>query len=87
VRKESKKVPRLSTLKWNLLTLQVTNPHIKFRRERNTSLYLGLVKGASTGVGLGNKFLDDVRKTQTILQVLRQNFGISVSDYFSSISQ
>ena len=31
----------------------------------------GLVKGASQGEGLGNKFLDNIRKTQAILHVVR----------------
>ena len=31
----------------------------------------GLVKGASKGEGLGNKFLSNIRETQAILQVVR----------------
>jgi len=31
----------------------------------------GLVKGASKGEGLGNKFLANIRETDTIVQVLR----------------
>ena len=33
----------------------------------------GLVKGASKGEGLGNKFLGHIRETQTIIQVFRSN--------------
>ena len=43
----------------------------------------GLVKGASTGEGLGNKFLANIRECDSIVQVSSHSSALQCSDYSS----
>ena len=55
--------------------LAILNDYIETQKLIPTSLKIvdiaGLVRGASTGEGLGNKFLSHVRETDAIIQVVR----------------
>ena len=55
--------------------LAILRDHIETQKLIPTSLKIvdiaGLVRGASTGEGLGNKFLSHVRETDAIIQVVR----------------
>ena len=55
--------------------LQAINRYVETEEVIPTSLYLvdiaGLVRGASSGEGLGNKFLTHIREVEAIIQVVR----------------
>ncbi len=55
--------------------LAILNSHIETQKLIPTSLKIvdiaGLVRGASTGEGLGNQFLSHIRETDAIIQVVR----------------
>ena len=45
----------------------------------------GLVKGASTGEGLGNKFLANIRECDSIVQVSTQSSALQFGEYINSL--
>ena len=71
-----------ATIDPNVGLVNVPDPRLKVLSDMNNSKRIvpaviefydiaGLVKGASKGEGLGNKFLSNIRETDAIVEVLR----------------